>query len=733
MKDLIEEEIHLRDYWKILSKRRTLVLIFFFLTVGMVTVFSFSISPTYISTTRLLLEKENPTISFTRSVGYFEVKQADELFQTHKELMETRSFADRVVRKFQLDKHAYVLNKIENNKNSLVVLGKGWLKQTLEGLLPAPVRPVSPSPEIEFLEELDPDLTDMVLEAIEVEHERGSDIFQISYLSDDPNFAVFMANGIARTYIEHNLNIRITPFKNAVEWLSGSIVELREKLEGSERSLQKYKEDKEIVSFESRENVITQKLKELISQIVRAGGKKQEAEARYKQIKSVINKPELLATVPDIMNNPVIQSLRIGELKGKQKISEYSSKYGYKHPTMIKARADLKEIRNSLISEARKMLNAAKTEFQIARSRETSLKRAIEKQKQEVLDLSRKAIEFNVVSGEVQTNKRFYALLLNKLQEASLSSGISVSNVQIVDPAVLPVEPIKPRKVRNILLSVIFGLFGGIGMVFFIEYMDDTIKTQEDVERTLGLPFLGIIPTAKDIKSNLTANSNSGTAEFFRTLHTTIMFSSPDKPCKVILVTSTIPNEGKTTISSNLAISMAKMKKKTLLIDLDFRRPSIHKFFELENEIGASDIIAGNNDVSTALKKMPGNPYLVVLTGGTPAPDASFEHLNSDRLKKMLDEFSKRFDHIILDSPPIMAFSDSLMLANLVDRVLLVVWGGVTAADIIKKGINSLGTFKAKITGVVLNNLSIARGDHYQYYYSYYDEYMGDKAKKKKA
>src|SRR3989337_2368574 len=453
-------DIHLLDYWRALLKRRDVAIAFFAVVVGIVTVHSFIATPVYQATAQILLESDkNPTMTFVEGAAVI-TKDPIELINTQMEILNSRALADRVVKKMQLDKNPYFLEKKEKIKNSLFASVSHIMKDTATGLFPTKSPP--PSIQIPFVkkeQQLDQDITDIILESMKVIAVRKSSILKINYVSESTTVAASMANGIAYTYIEHNLDMRVRPYKDAAEWLSTKILESKSRVEASEKELQQYKENKGIVSFELKENVITQKLRELVSQLVQSENKRQEAEIRYNQIKSVIDNPELLATVPDIMNNLVIQGLRNEELKIKKDISELSQKYGPRHPQMIKA----------------------KTEFEIAKSREASLKMTMEEQKQEVLDLSKKAIEFNVVAGEAESNKQFYELLLKRMQEASLSSGMTISNIQIVDNATVPKHPIKPRRGRNILLALTIGLFGGISMAFFVEFMDDTVKQPEDV------------------------------------------------------------------------------------------------------------------------------------------------------------------------------------------------------------------------------------------------------------
>ncbi len=579
-------------------------------------------------------------------------------------------------------------------------------------------------------QELDPDITDIILDEMEVEIGKESNILRIEYYSDKPIVAAVMTNGIANTYIEHNLNIRIKPFSDAVEWLSDRMVDLRSRVEGSEKELQKYKEEKGIESFEVRESVITQKLQELVSQLIQAEGRRQEAEIRYNQIMSVIDNPELLATVPDIMNNMVIQGLRNEELRIKKELSELSEKYGPKHPQMIKVKSELATVQGNLVDEARKMLNAAKMEHNISVNKETSLRKAVEDQKQEVLNLGRASIEFNVIAGGAESNKLFYEILLKKLQEASLSSGVNIPNAQVVDIAVVPKNPVKPRKGLNVLMAMIAGTFGGLFLALFLEYMDDTLKTPDDVNNMLNLPFLGLVPSAgsgnvKDEQDSLylLSEPNSIISESYRTIRTSIMLSLIDKPLKVLQLTSVGPEEGKSTVASNLAVAMAQSGERVLLIDADLRKHKVDKIFKMDNSVGISNLILGDSDFSASMKTIKDIPNLNIITAGGQVPNPS-ELLGSHQMKEFLSRVRENYDYIILDSPPVMAVSDPLVLSSFADGVVLVVWGGVTGREVVEKAKQSLMGVNAKILGVVLNNVSVTKEDSYQYY-PYYYSYVG--------
>jgi len=732
------DEIHLLDYWRILLKRSHIAITVVVAIVGLTAVYSFLVTPIYQGSTQILVDLErNATMNFAEGgAAVIQMRDTTDYFRTQKEILASRAFADRVVRKAQLDKNPYFIEKKERLNNNLLKSISEGVKGVIASIFPPKVAATDELVDLKVEQELDPDLTDMVLEDVSMETGKQGNIMLLHYKSDDPVIASFMANAVANAYIEHNLDIRVRPYRDAVDWLTARIIELRGKVEVSEKALQQYKEGKGIVSFEAKENVITQKLGELVTQMVSVQGKRAEAEVRYNQIKSVIDNPEMLSTVPDIMNNLVIQGQRNEELKLKKMVSELSEKFGQKHPQMIKAKSELESVRKGIIDEARKMLNAAKIEFEISRSREMSLEKEVEAQKREVLTLSQKAIDFNVLAGESASNKQFYEILLKKLQEASLSSGINVSSVQIIDPAVVPKYPLTPKRGRNLLIALFAGIFSGVLAAMFVEYMDDTIKGPDDVERLLNIPFLGMVPSSKKEEGPIYVrpDAKSSIAEAYRGIRTGILLSSADVTPRVILVTSTTPSEGKTTTAANLAVSMALMGEKVLLIDIDMRRHNVHELFKLDNTVGISDMIVNHGVIPEAIKQVEGVPGLSVITGGTAAPNPA-ELLASAHLAAIVSGFRNQYDRIIIDSPPLVIFSDALILSRIVDGVMLVVWAGTTGRELVSKSVQGLLNVNAKMLGVVINKFIVLnkRGSRYSAYsyYHYYDSYYNRKSNKK--
>ena len=388
--------------------------------------------------------------------------------------------------------------------------------------------------------------------------------------------------------------------------------------------------------------------------------------------------------------------------------------------------AETKELESRINSEVNKIIRSIETDYKVALSREESLSVAMEEQKRVALDLNRKAIAYGTLKREAESEKAMYDILLKRMNETDITGELKTSNIRIIDLAEIPRIPIRPRKKFNIFLAAIVGLTLGVGLAFFLEYIDNTVKSIEDVERYLNATLLGVLEKVRIEKSEKQASlelfthemPTSTFAEAMRNVRTSIMLSSTDNPKKLLLVTSTQPGEGKTFVASNLAIIIAKTGKKTLLVDADFRKPRVHKVFDIETLPGLSNHFIGECDLESIIKPTV-VPNLSIVTCGLIPPNPS-EMLGSQSMETFCKNVGGQFDTIIFDTPPAMAVTDAVVLSNIVNGVIYVIKSGEVAKEAVKRSILQLSGKKSEILGVVMNSVDVSVGSYYHYYSRYY-------------
>ncbi|ETR72909.1 MAG: lipopolysaccharide biosynthesis [Candidatus Magnetoglobus multicellularis str. Araruama] len=353
------------------------------------------------------------------------------------------------------------------------------------------------------------------------------------------------------------------------------------------------------------------------------------------------------------------------------------------------------------------------------------------------MELNQKSIQYGVLQREAESARHMYELLIKRFKETSLTEDMKTGNVRVVDPAEVPKSPIRPRKRLNIFLGIVFGLFVGIAVAFAFEFLDNTLKSPEDIRNFLNIPYLGPVPTfdlERDNTDNpelITQYSPKSTAsESYRGIRTSLLFSSADKVPQIILVTSAGPSEGKTLTSTNLAITMAQAGSRVVIVDCDMRKPKVHKMFGFSRDKGMSSVLV-SSELESVLQDVVIHsdiPNLDVIPCG-PIPPNPSEIIGSQKMSRIMQELQKQYDRIIVDSPPITAVTDSTVLAKFVDGVMLVVHAGVTPRQVVKTGLDQLQGVEANVLGAVLNDVDTGKESYYYYQYYYY--YYGEDGEKK--
>jgi succinoglycan biosynthesis transport protein ExoP len=736
-----EEQIHLRDYLRVIQKRRWTVITVFAIIVITVAIHAFTATPIYEATTRLIIDKENPNVVSIQEVMAFDASGTD-YYQTQYRIIESRTVAREVIRRCNLDKSEEFFPKpkddvISNLKRSIKETLSFW-KDSIDSLLRTGEEATSKktagyAPDSPLVQDF--------IERIEVTPIRNSRLVDVNFQAKDPALAATILNTLANAYIDQNLETKLRAVQDAVTWLHSRIEEERTKVEKSEQALLRYKEKHSIVTdFSSDvENITAQKLAQLNTQVVEVESERVEAETRYKQAMALSSNPDMLDSITEVLNNELILQIKAMEVELYKRMSELSKRYGQKHPQMVAIESELKTLNKRKIQEVNRVITSLKNEYQVVLAKENSLKAALARQKKDSLELNQKAIKYGVLRREAESARHMYDLLIKRFKETSLTEDMKTGNIRIIDRAEVPKDPVKPRKKLNIFLAIILGLFMGVGLAFFFEYLDNTIKNPEDVKEHLNIPYLGLTPlfstenkwNKKDDTSAelVTFNYPKSTAsESYRGIRTNIRFSSAESVPKVILITSAGPQEGKSITAANLAVTMAQAESKVIILDCDMRKPKMHKIFGITKEHGISNLLVGTSDVGGAIIHTR-VPNLDIIPSG-PIPPNPSELLGSTRMARLLNALRKEYAHILIDSPPSIAVTDAVLLSKSADGVILVISAGHTAREIVKNSVAQFGAVSASILGAVLNGVDMSRdGYHYQYYYYYYSE-DGDRRKK---
>jgi capsular exopolysaccharide synthesis family protein len=434
--------------------------------------------------------------------------------------------------------------------------------------------------------------------------------------------------------------------------------------------------------------------------------------------------------------NPIIISMKDKEVQLIRERTVKGGKYGPKHPEMVALNQELDNLRALKKREIQNIVDSLKANHDIALKQERALNQALRASEGETISRDKIAIQFQVLQQEAESNRQLYDLLLKRLKESSVTEENRTVNIYVIDRAEMPTSAVRPKKSQGILIALVLGLGLGFGLAFFAEYLDDTVKSPEDLERHFSLPYLGSLPHF-NLKPEAKGGSDllvlddpqSQAAESYRGLRTGILFSTPDRSPRTILVTSATASEGKTITSANIALVMARAGDRTLLVDLDMRRPRLHKSLKLQNERGVSNILVGEGDWRSFVQETP-VPNLHFIASGPLAPNPA-ELIASERMKGLIHEWAEAYDRVIIDTAPITAVTDPVLLSRLVDGAVILIQSGATSRRIIAAGIRQILDVQGRILGAVLNNVDTHHGGYYYHYYKHYYYGEGDKKKRK--
>jgi succinoglycan biosynthesis transport protein ExoP len=725
--NLPTQESAVGEYLRILIKRKWIIVGCLATIFSVVAVASLKMTPIYEAGGTIEINKPDSTLNFQNSASFsFDYYDPTEL-ETELRILQSDLLALQVIRELNLDRHPQF----------------GGPPPT-----PSPSLDLAPDPL-----QSDPGRASAMVAGfkgnLRVALSPNSRIVEVHYRSSDPQIAANIVNALMQTYVENNYKARFESTMQASDWLQKQLVDMQMKVETSQEKLVRYQKEHEILGIDEKQNITTAKLDELNKELTAAESERMDKEALYRLVES--GDADAVAASAGGLDAPssgvqtpsgFLEALRNKKADLKIQIAELGTQFGPSYPKLVQLNSQLKEVSSQIQGEMKQIVSKVRGQYMTALQRENILRDAMDKQKQEENKLNESAIEYNLLKRDAETYRTLYEGLLQKLKEAGVSAGLKSNNFRIIDSARPPTAPIEPNVPRNLLFSVALGLATGVGLAFLLEGLDNTIRSTEQAQMISGLAALGMIPlgsksaregpaakrlvlaSSKEAVELVTqVRPQSQMAESYRALRTSLLLSNLGSPPKVIMVTSALPQEGKTTTSINCAVVLAQKGVRVLLIDADLRRPSIHKTLGMGPRSGLSNVLTGSTPLEQAITRTPVLPNLWVLPAGTPPPNPA-ELLASANMRDMLAQLREQYDHIVVDTPPSLSVTDAVVLSQRADAVVLVIRSGQTTRQALRRSRDILARVNAKVVGVLLNAVDLSSPDYY-YYYEYQGKYSG--------
>lgn len=563
-----------------------------------------------------------------------------------------------------------------------------------------------------------------ILRDVTISPVRASRLVDVSVEHPNAKTAKDMANTIARTFISLNLAQKQQTSFDALTWLKTQEADTRRNVESAELALQEYRTSHNEISLEDTENLVRQGLFAAKNEWTKAQLEALQAEENIDEVDHLLESGKSIDSIPQIRDSVVIMRLKQELVLRESQMASLLQRYREKHPSIIQARSEIDQLKTSIDDECKTVLESLRNNARILRKREEALAVKVEQETKKQQALSALRIEYDALKRESDNSKTIYANVLTRKSATELESRLSANNIRMVDEAFIPPAPVKPRVTLTILFGIFAGAAAAVGLAFFVNYLDDSVKSQDDVETTLGLPFLGYVPNIKTnsvVERDLQAHSHpqSNAAEGFRTIRATLSLTHKPEKLRLVSVTSTIPSEGKSLVASNLAIVSAQTGLKTLLVDADLRRPSVHKAFQLHSPTGLSAFLMAETSNLDDITHHTEIPNLDVVCCGS-VPSNPSELIGSERMQAFLELVGDKYDRVILDCPPISAVSDPLVIAAKSDGVVFVAKFNKIRREHARRSVQRLQNAGIHIMGVVINDIDFEGKDSYYYSYYYY-------------
>lgn len=695
-----EDQVALAECWRILKKRRWTVLAPLLIITSLVTAACFMMRPVYKAVSRVQVEAETPLVQSIDQM-YGGTQTDDAFLQTQIEILKSDALA--------------------------------WQTVTSLGLGDNPAFASSSEMAISDPEKRKEKLISRFEKALAIELIPKSRMLSIGFESSDPRLAARASSALAANYIDYSFRRKYNATREASAWMEQQLDDLKTKVQTSQAALVEYERQHSIVNTGDKRSLQEQILSELSSNLTLAKNERIQKESLYDQ---VLTQPAQMAK---LAHNPLLERLEEKYIDQKTKFAETQAQYGPKHPQVLHQQQQLAEMSGQIAQEQGRVIERTRNEFETAKRREQLLAAAVNKQKRELESNNGLLVQHNILQREFESNQQLYLNLLQRLKDATISAGLHSGNLHLVDSALPPARPVRPNKPLSIFIAALFGLLLGTGLAYAQESVDHSIKTIQEAESVTALPALAVIPlrhtgrapyglfghnengkgTESDVGLTVATDPKSVVAEACRSLRTAILLSTGERVPRTLLITSAQAHEGKSAIALNLSQAIAQQRGPVLLIDADLRKPTIAKSLNLSSDRGLSTLLSGQHNFEEALQRSGIIPELSVLVGG-PTPSNPAELLSSEKMALLLQDSMRRFNHVIIDSPPVLSVTDAAIISGLVDGVILVVEGDRTAKGALLRARKILSVSGARILGVALNKFDLRHQDYYGYGDHYY-------------
>lgn len=706
-----DDSIDLRKYWAVIMRRKWTVLTFFAIVVVAGMTATYLTTPIYRASTTLQIDAEEAKIvQYEQVTSQQDSGNAIEYMRTQQEVLRSRAIAERVVNELNLTAHPLFNAPPEKSGLARWLPWSGSAKEKQET---ADVAMAGKTRSIAMA----------VQEGLKVEPIPNSRLLRLHFDSPDARLAAQVSNSIASVFINHNLARRMDATAYAKTFLQDRLQLVQAKLEDSEKALVAFAREQELIKADGQGGAVdTQVLSGFTGALTQAQQERIRAEALYNSTQGAS-----IEALPEAMENKTLQALKERKAKLEADYQENLKIYKPAYPKMQQLQTQIAETQEVIAGELQNIRSSIKARYQAAAAQEAALSAKVRESKRDILSEQDRSIQYNILKREVDTNRQLFESLLQRLKEVGVAGGVGTNNISVVDRAEVPAKPFKPNPRTNLLMAILLGLVGGIGLAFLFEHLDDTIKQGDEMEQMLGLPVLGVIPFTRSPTDGKLYHENFDTrshfAEAYRSLRTALQFSTQEGMPRVLMITSTSMGEGKSTTALSLAMQVAQTGKKVLIIDGDLRKASLHTSLALSNQTGLTNYLAGDAkpvDITSTTEV----PNLFAITSG-PLPPNPAELIGSSKMVSLLALAAEKFDHVIVDGPPVLGLADAPLLGSITDATVLVVEVGSTRREFARGAVKRLRGTHTHLIGGVLTKMR-SRGHSYDYYYSgHYYQYGG--------